>query len=327
MSSPASSPDPPDMDDVYSDGPGPASSNLTLLYIIIAVLAGVLLYVAVRYGRSLLSEWRALHGHGTGDGPLPASHLGLSVDDIAALPTFTYRARAAPTPSPQGGWGGKRRSGSSKGRASAAAASVECVVCLQELEDGDVVRVLPACRHFFHGGCIDAWLRAHSSCPVCRAHPEPERARRPGEAAAMSPPLPQLRRCDVSPERPTATRIFADILARSPLRIGGSTSGSKERIVSRSPSPAPMARDYVMSRSPSRTPLTHGVVDERWSQSPQMLEVVVVRSPSPMRFGRQPTTACVGVLERTDASMSASPSPPATYTEDSSSRLSPQVPH
>ncbi|KAK1610307.1 hypothetical protein QYE76_033980 [Lolium multiflorum] len=320
MSSPSSLPDTSDAD--VSDGPGPASSNLTLMYIIIAVAIAVVLYFAVGYGRSLLSEWRARHG----DGSLPATNLGMSMDDIAALPTFAYRARAAPTPSPQGNWGGKRRSGS-MGRA--AAASVECVVCLQELEDGDVVRVLPACRHFFHVNCIDGWLCAHSSCPVCRAHPEPERAR-PGEAA-MSPPLPQLRRCDVSPERPTATRIFADILARSPLRIGGSTVGSNERVVSRSPSPAPMVRDYVLSRSPSRTPLTHGMVDERCSSSqssPQMLEVVVVRSPSPMGFGRQPTTTCVGVLERTDASMSASPSPPATFfTEESSSKLSPQVPY
>ncbi|XP_037467833.1 E3 ubiquitin-protein ligase ATL41-like [Triticum dicoccoides] len=321
MSSPAASPN--TFDDAAADAPGTTSSNLTLLYIIIAVLVGVVLYLAVRYGRSLLSEWRELNG--TGHGPPPAFHTGLSLEDIAALPTFTYRARATPTPSPQGSWGGctsgggKRRSGS-KGRAT----PVECVVCLQELEDGDVVRVLPACRHFFHGSCIDTWLRAHSSCPVCRAEPE---SARPGEAA-LSPPLPQLRRSGVSPERPTASRILADILARSPLRIGGSTSESKERIISRSPSPAPTARDYTMSRSPSRTPLTHGMVDERCSlsQSPQTLEVVVVRSksPSPMRFGRQSTTTCVGVLERTDASMSASPSPPATYAKDggeSSSKL------
>ncbi|XP_037460374.1 E3 ubiquitin-protein ligase ATL41-like [Triticum dicoccoides] len=322
MSSPAAS---PGTSDDAADAPGITSSNLTLLYIIIAVVVGVVLYLAVRYGRSLLSEWRELNG--AGHGPPPAFHLGLSSEDIAALPTFTYRARATPTPSPQGSWGGctsgggKRRSGS-KGRAT----PVECVVCLQELEDGDVVRVLPACRHFFHGSCIDTWLRAHSSCPVCRAEPE---SARPGETA-LSPPLPQLRRCGASPERPTASRILADILARSPLRIGGSTSESKERIISRSPSPAPTARDYTMSRSPSRTPLTHGMVDERergsLSQSPQTLEVVVVRSksPSPMRFGRQSTTTCLGVLERTDASMSASPSPPATYAEDageSSSKL------
>ena len=101
-------------------------------------------------------------------------------------------------------------------------------------------------------------------------------------------------------------------------------------IMSRSPSPAPMVRDYVPSRSPSCTPLTHGRVDERgsMSQSPQMLEVVVVRSPSPMRFGHQPTTTSINVLAHRDPSMSASPYlPPATYTEDSSSKLSPQLPH
>ena len=75
------------------------------------------------------------------------------------------------------------------------------------------------------------------------------------------------------------------------------------------------ARDYVMSRAPSCTPRTHGRMDE-WgsmSQSLQMLEVVVVRSPSLMRFGCQPTTTRVGVLARTDAIMSPSPSPPPAH--------------
>jgi hypothetical protein len=44
------------------------------------------------------------------------------------------------------GAGKKRRSGS-KGRA--ALTSVECIVYLQELEKGDLVRLLPACRHSF----------------------------------------------------------------------------------------------------------------------------------------------------------------------------------
>lgn len=42
-------------------------------------------------------------------------------------------------------------------------------MCLEEYEAKDVVRVLPACGHAFHAACIDAWLRQHPTCPVCRA--------------------------------------------------------------------------------------------------------------------------------------------------------------
>ncbi|CAN6244529.1 unnamed protein product [Urochloa humidicola] len=45
----------------------------------------------------------------------------------------------------------------------------QCTVCLEEYEAKDVVRVLPACGHAFHAACIDAWLRQHPTCPVCRA--------------------------------------------------------------------------------------------------------------------------------------------------------------
>ncbi|XAR54731.1 hypothetical protein NMG60_11029996 [Bertholletia excelsa] len=45
----------------------------------------------------------------------------------------------------------------------------ECAVCLGELEEGEVVRLLPACRHPFHVSCIDQWFMAHSSCPLCRS--------------------------------------------------------------------------------------------------------------------------------------------------------------
>ncbi|AQK71434.1 putative RING-H2 finger protein ATL36 isoform X2 [Zea mays] len=45
----------------------------------------------------------------------------------------------------------------------------QCTVCLEEYEAKDVVRVLPACGHAFHATCIDAWLRQHPTCPVCRA--------------------------------------------------------------------------------------------------------------------------------------------------------------
>lgn len=298
---------PPDSFGDAPTAPGTPSSNFTLLYIIIAVLTGVILYVAIRHGQSVLAEWQRLQGGGQGEAEASGTRLGLSVEDIAALPTFTYQARAA-SASPQGG-GMSRSKGRTPGRA-----VVECVVCLQEMEDGDVVRALPACRHFFHGGCIDAWLSAHSTCPVCRAHLKPERARL--AEAPMSPPLPQLRRCGVSPERSTASRVLVDILARSPLRnsCSCSTSGSKskETIVSKSPSP----RLHFGSRIPSPKPQLSGRVEDRCSMSPPsgLSEIVVVpsKSPSPMRFStsRQLTTArSVATLESIEVIASASPSP------------------
>ncbi|KAJ3669080.1 hypothetical protein LUZ60_011030 [Juncus effusus] len=44
----------------------------------------------------------------------------------------------------------------------------ECSICLGEFLDGERVRVLPSCWHKFHVRCIDTWLRAHSTCPMCR---------------------------------------------------------------------------------------------------------------------------------------------------------------
>ncbi|GJZ69438.1 RING-H2 finger protein ATL52-like protein [Tanacetum coccineum] len=44
----------------------------------------------------------------------------------------------------------------------------ECAVCLGDLEDGDMVRLLPICKHLFHVKCIDEWFVGHTSCPVCR---------------------------------------------------------------------------------------------------------------------------------------------------------------
>ncbi|KAJ8622828.1 hypothetical protein MRB53_031357 [Persea americana] len=45
----------------------------------------------------------------------------------------------------------------------------ECTVCLGELEEGDLVRILPHCHHVFHLQCIDEWLISHSNCPLCRS--------------------------------------------------------------------------------------------------------------------------------------------------------------
>ncbi|KAF7042184.1 hypothetical protein CFC21_051849 [Triticum aestivum] len=74
---------------------------------------------------------------------------GLDVAAVEALPVLTYaRARAV----------------------KAGRGALECAVCLAEFaDDGEKLRLLPGCCHVFHAACIDVWLAAHVTCPVCRA--------------------------------------------------------------------------------------------------------------------------------------------------------------
>ncbi|XP_051198545.1 uncharacterized protein [Lolium perenne] len=48
-----------------------------------------------------------------------------------------------------------------------------CSVCLGAFQNGESVRLLPACLHLFHIECIDPWLDAHSTCPICRSDTDP----------------------------------------------------------------------------------------------------------------------------------------------------------
>ncbi|KAK9061370.1 hypothetical protein SSX86_018551 [Deinandra increscens subsp. villosa] len=48
-----------------------------------------------------------------------------------------------------------------------------CSICLADYKQADVVRLLPACGHWYHVSCIDTWLKAHPTCPMCRNKPLP----------------------------------------------------------------------------------------------------------------------------------------------------------
>ena len=87
---------------------------------------------------------------------------GLADAAIGALPAFAYE------PPPVAAKGGddddKPRGGGSV---------LLCAVCLEDVRAGEMVRQLPACRHLFHADCVDAWLRAHRTCPLCRCDLSP----------------------------------------------------------------------------------------------------------------------------------------------------------
>jgi len=43
-----------------------------------------------------------------------------------------------------------------------------CSVCLSQICKGEKIRSLPVCNHRYHADCIGAWLKNHTTCPLCR---------------------------------------------------------------------------------------------------------------------------------------------------------------
>ncbi|XP_062203383.1 RING-H2 finger protein ATL39-like [Phragmites australis] len=93
---------------------------------------------------------------------------GLDPASVAAFPTRAFA-------------GGPRGSGASD-------ADSQCIICLAEYEEKDVLRILPSCCHNFHMACIDMWLEQNSTCPVCRISLRDN----PDSTHAAPPPLPSV---------------------------------------------------------------------------------------------------------------------------------------
>lgn len=75
----------------------------------------------------------------------------------------------------------------------------ECSICMENVEIGDEVTVLP-CTHWFHGQCVTAWLKEHDTCPHCRkpitpsdnATPPPNTRRRSSRrSSSVASPISQ----------------------------------------------------------------------------------------------------------------------------------------
>ncbi|KAG2397509.1 RING-H2 finger protein [Vigna angularis] len=49
-----------------------------------------------------------------------------------------------------------------------AARQGDCAICLEEVGEGEAVKMIAYCKHVFHADCIDRWLEKQVTCPVCR---------------------------------------------------------------------------------------------------------------------------------------------------------------
>uniref|UniRef100_A0A0E0K3D1 RING-type domain-containing protein n=1 Tax=Oryza punctata TaxID=4537 RepID=A0A0E0K3D1_ORYPU len=58
-----------------------------------------------------------------------------------------------------------------------------CPICLDGMEAGRAVRVLPGCSRAFHQDCVDRWLTISPRCPVCNVWVTPQ-------SPGTSPPPP-----------------------------------------------------------------------------------------------------------------------------------------
>ena len=43
----------------------------------------------------------------------------------------------------------------------------DCSICMESVNPGTEVTQLP-CKHWFHGECVQSWLKEHDTCPQCR---------------------------------------------------------------------------------------------------------------------------------------------------------------
>ncbi|ESW09647.1 hypothetical protein PHAVU_009G144600 [Phaseolus vulgaris] len=145
-------PPPPDNDNDNSPPFRPGIAVVVcVLTTIISLTSLLLLYIKHCNGG-------AIHGGGSGGSSIPwtvspfagRKNSGIDRSVVESLPVFRFGALR----------------GQKEG--------LDCAVCLTKFEAAEVLRLLPKCKHAFHVECVDTWLDAHSTCPLCRYRVDPE---------------------------------------------------------------------------------------------------------------------------------------------------------
>ncbi|GJP37180.1 hypothetical protein CLOM_g21616 [Closterium sp. NIES-68] len=107
----------------------------------------------------------------------------------------------------------------------------ECAVCLGEYAAGERIKVVPACAHGFHADCIDLWLAAKTTCPICRRDLAPKTLVAPIPPIAPISPIPLITQQEDSRAEPgergeTAAR--GEAAERGAMETDAAESGAVE---------------------------------------------------------------------------------------------------
>ncbi|XP_031094929.1 E3 ubiquitin-protein ligase SDIR1-like [Ipomoea triloba] len=96
----------------------------------------------------------------------------MTEEEINALPIHKYKVSGPQSSSAQQASSSSAEKKQEPPVNSAAVAKptddeLTCSVCLEQVNEGELIRSLP-CLHQFHANCIDPWLRQQGTCPVCK---------------------------------------------------------------------------------------------------------------------------------------------------------------
>eukprot|EP00897_Mesotaenium_endlicherianum_P008657 jgi/Mesen1/781/ME000110S_11047 len=157
---------------------------------------------------------------------------GLPEEVIAGFPTFKYQ--------PEG----------------LEKKDTQCCICLGDYEPEEEVKNLPDCEHSFHLECIDAWLKQHTTCPICRRSLEPPPAGLDGKPGPWGEAGEGNVECQVipSPTQASSSSFSSSSAAAAAPdgRLGG-MPGGESRVVVISPGfrAAPLGAAAASSSSSS----------------------------------------------------------------------------
>uniref|UniRef100_A0A7N0TDD1 RING-type E3 ubiquitin transferase n=1 Tax=Kalanchoe fedtschenkoi TaxID=63787 RepID=A0A7N0TDD1_KALFE len=92
------------------------------------------------------------------------------LEEINALPVHNYKIPGTKSEAllqQQGSSSGRQDAKMTNSNTKTASDGLTCTVCLEQVNQGELVRTLP-CLHQFHVNCIDPWLRQQGTCPICK---------------------------------------------------------------------------------------------------------------------------------------------------------------